>query len=91
MIEMTRIELTEKRYTSKQVTQVLGVPPKTIQGALTNGRFERAGIRPDRLPKKDKDGTWQIPAGALATWYNQWRSRPADTEAVVAKKAAKTA
>lgn len=84
--QMKKIELSGK-YTSVQVTQLLGVPPKTIQGALTNSRFERAGVPKRYLPKKDAKGVWRIPAAGLAFWFNQWRSKPKNVEVVVAAPA----
>lgn len=86
--QLKKIELTGK-YTSVQVTELLGVPPKTIQGALTNSRFERAGVPKRYLPKKDAKGVWRIPAAGLAFWYNQWRSKPKNVEVTVAAAPAK--
>lgn len=77
------VELEQRRYKISEACEVLKVPEKTLQGAVTRRDMEKRGFKNYLLPKKVK-GVWYIPSKGLVKWFNEmWRSRPEDVHATL--------
>ena len=89
MPKAKRIVLDQKSYSIAEAVAVLKVPAKTMQGAVTRGDMGKRGLPKSILPKKDKKGTWHLPARGLARWFNElYHRRPEGVEAEIAAKPA---